>query len=213
MSVQEQIRLATQQEEVWIPKLWRYVTSSIADKDRDGNIVSNISWYDTKMLLDVLHRKLLTSAQWSVAEIWSRANNPEMNRNMITGVYEWTDSLIDFEGPKTTLIEGSKVLREGKEYYIQDGIRKEVDWLPRENGHVQDFDFETGLPKKVGFEPSKKYFNCYYFVEPEKQVPVVRSAYGVDHECRYPNEYRRFQMDIYFPLSDTFPFIGFRSSH
>lgn len=64
----------------------------------NGEVLTNISWYDTKTLTQNLGHNyfLLTSAQWGRAREYLKQKYPELEKDFISGEYEWIDSLLAF---------------------------------------------------------------------------------------------------------------------
>jgi len=150
----------------------------------DGKVLTRISWYVTKLLIQRLGSNyfLPTSAQWNKAREYLQQNYPELEKDFISGEYEWLDSLLAFpnadgnyssrlqissikKGRVPLLIEQSKVERSDNGYVITDGKVTEVPELPLKDGYIQDWDEDLGLPTKVGENSNKKFKGAYFCID------------------------------------------------
>lgn len=149
-----------------------------------GEVLARISWYDTKQLTQSLSSNyfLPTSSQWSKAREYLQQNYPELEKDFITGKYEWVDSLLAFpneerqysprlqisgikKGKVPLLIEQSKVERSGDSYTLTEGKVTEVSELPLKSGYIQAWNKDLGLPTKVGEKPNEKFEGAYFWVD------------------------------------------------
>jgi len=148
----------------------------------DGKVLT-ISWHDTKLLTQNLGSNyfLLTSSQWSRASEYLQQNYPELEKDFISGEYEWVDSLLAFpneegqysrrlqisgieKGKFPILIEQSKVERSGANYVLTEGKITEVSGLPLNSGYIQAWSEDLGLPTKVGNNPNERFERAYFWV-------------------------------------------------
>ena len=149
----------------------------------DGKVLTRITWYDTKLLTQSLSPNyfLPTSSQWSKSREYLQQNYPELEKDFISGEYEWVDSLLAFpsedktysprlqisgvkKGKVPLLIEQSKVERSGGNYVLTEGKVTEVPGLPLKSGYIQAWSEDLGLPTKVGKDPNEKFEGGYFWV-------------------------------------------------
>ncbi len=152
-------------------------------KTADGKLLTNINWYDAKLLIQSLGPNyfLPTSSQWGKAREFLRRKHPELEQDFIYGAAEWVDSLIAFpndegkyspklqipdikKGKFPLLIEKSKVEKIGEDYIITEGKVVEVPNLPISPGFIHSWDDELGLPTKIDEEPSEEFEGAYFII-------------------------------------------------
>lgn len=165
-----------------IPSLNAAIANAKA-RTSDDKVFTIIKWYDTKLLTQSLGSYFLpTSAQWSTAREYLQQNNPEVEKDFISGECEWVDSLLAFpnkdrtysprlkisgikKGKHPLLVEQSTVERDGDDYVITEGNVREVPQLPLKSGFIQAWSKELGLPTKVGENPNEKFERAYFNVD------------------------------------------------
>ncbi len=201
-------------------------------KASDGNVLTRISWYDTKLLIQGLGSNyfLPTSAQWGGKEKGARPylqqKNSEVEKNFITGEVEWVDSLLAFpneegkysprlqisgikKGKVPLLIEQSKVERSGDNYTLTKGKVTEVPELPLTDGYIQGWNDELGLPTEVGKSPNERFEGAYFWVNKDYDYyeglrALLRGPWG------WHDRERRFDTDAIWYPSNSNSFVGFR---
>jgi hypothetical protein len=167
---------------IYIPSLNIAIAKAKA-RAASGGVLANISWYDTKLLTQSLGSNyfLPTSAQWSKSRRYLQQHYPELEKDFISGEYEWVDSLLAFpnekreysprlqisdvkKGETPLLIEQSRVEKDGNDYILTEGKVIEVSELPLKSGYIQAWNEDLGLPTKVGKNPNKKFKEAYFWV-------------------------------------------------
>lgn len=211
-----------------IPSL-NVVIAKAKARAADGYVLTDISWYDTKLLIQNLGSNyfLPTSSQWSRAREYLQQNYPELEKDFISGD-EWVDSLLAFpngkrqysprlqisgveKGKVPLLIEQSRVERFGDSYIITDGKVTEYPELPLENGFIQEWNDELGLPTKVGEYPNERFERAYFRVNTDYDYheglrALVRGCWS----WRGHVSARRFGTDALRDPSYSDWFVGFR---
>jgi len=193
----------------------------------DGKVLTRIRWYDTKLLAQSLGSYFLpTSSQWSTAREYLQQNNPELEKDFISGAYEWVDSLLAFPnkdkqyssrlrlpeigmGKVPLLIEQSKVERSGDDFVITKGKVREVPQLPLKSGYIQAWSRDLGLPTRVGEKPNEKFERAYFWVDTDYSYHEGLRALI---RGRWPSDGRvgRFLTDaLWFPSASDSN-VGFR---
>ncbi len=194
----------------------------------NGNVLTRISWYDAKRLVQGLGPNyfLPTSSQWSKSREYLQQNYPELEKDFITGEYEWIDSLLAFPNEKAgysprlqnssikngnvpLLIEQSKVERDGNDV-LKDGKVTEVPELPLKSGcYIQAWDDELGLPTKVGEKPNERFEGAYFWVNTDYDYHEGLRALIRGHWHWHDRE-RRFGTGAYWDPSSSYSSVGFR---
>lgn len=169
--------------------------------DEIGIPIVVISWYPTKKWVQERGIALPYSREWSTARAYFQTNNPEIEKDMITGPAEWTDSLIAHpnkdgnyasnlnnprlptrgNGKYPLLIEGSVVERKNDGSYVIDGGEvQELPQFPREYDYLQKSIPELGLVAGDSYLYTDSDFN-----RGEGLRPVFRGGRSDIHGRRF----------------------------
>lgn len=223
-----QYRLAEPKPEDFTPIPGLGTISKYKAKSADGGILTEINWYDTKLLVQGSGSDyfLPTSSQWSKAREYLQKNHPELEKDFITGAYEWVDSLLAFpdsngkysprlripdidKGKDPLLIEQSKVEKDGDSYVLTEGRVTEVPWLPLKSGYIQGWNEDFGLPSKVGETPNKRFEGAYFWVYTNYDYHEGLRALIRGHWCWHDRE-GRFRTNADWDPSSSDSGVGFR---
>jgi len=210
-----------------IPSLNAAIANTKA-RASDGKVLTRIRWYETKLLTQSLGSTyfLPTSSQWSTAREYLQQNNPELEKDFISGAYEWVDSLLAFpnkdrqysprlqisgikKGTHPLLIEQSTVERNADDYIITKGNVREVPQLPLKSGYIQAWSRDLGLPTRVGENPNEKFEGAYFWVDTDYDYhqglrALFRGPWASDDRAR------RFDTVACWLPSGSYSDVGFR---
>lgn len=188
MTTQTQLRY----QEVPRTGLWLATTKALNEQ---GNPIVSITWYDSKLWVQERGLVLPTSEQWSQAREYFGKKHPEIEKDMITGQVEWTDSLIAWpnsdgkyannlnpnpkEGKYPLLIENSVVERRNGNYVIDGGERLELPNFPRSSDRLKN-----PIPELELISQAYLWSNPAFDYEQGLRA-VVRGRYLVPRERRF----------------------------
>ncbi len=176
-----------------------YVATTKALDER-GIPVVDITWYGSKEWVQEKGLVLPYSREWSEAREHFKTNHPDIEKDMITGPAEWTDSLIahpnkngDYasnlnntrlpkrgKGKYTLLVEGSVVEKRSDGSYVIDGGEViELPNFPNQVGYLQKAIPELGLTEE-------SYLLINFDFNYDKGLrPVIRGGKWDIHDRRF----------------------------
>ncbi|MCK5283807.1 MAG: hypothetical protein KAK00_10500 [Nanoarchaeota archaeon] len=194
--------MPSEKEFEYIPKLKSYLA-------RYKTKITNVTLYEALYLSQQLGLEIPTSREWHMGRRYFEKKLPNEERNFIMDELEFCDSILVFDKYKTYLFENTKVDLENSSYEISHSNSREIDWLPRCNGYIQQIDEITGLPKIVGETPCSNYNNAYFWVIPKRTRAIIRGHWRGFHP-EPPLESRRYSIDACWSPEVSYPKISFR---
>ncbi len=170
-----------------VPELNLYVATTKALTD--GRPIVDITWYAAKQWVQERGLVIPTSKEWSAARAYFEKNHLDIERDMISGPAEWTDSLIAWpnkdgsyspqlnpkvkQGKVPVLIEGSFVDTRNGNYLIDGGERVELPTFPKSDGRLRNHIPELGLIEDAYIWSNSDFNYC------EGLRPVFRGDWGL----------------------------------
>jgi len=202
----------------------------------NGEVLVNISWYNTNLLTQSLSLNpssitylYSSTGEWDKARKYLEQYYPGLEKDFISGEYEWVDSLLAFpnadgnyspklqisgieKGKVPLLIDHAKVEKSGGDYILKEGeLTKvtEVPELPLKGGYIQDWNDKLGLPTEVGKNPNEKFERAYFLVNTYYDYHEGLRALFRGHWSSHARE-RRFSANAYWGPSASLSDVGFR---
>lgn len=125
-------------------------------------------------------KRLAYSSEWFRGRQYLEYNNPEAEKDFITGSLEWTGTVLDFSSD--AILEGITLKPDGEIADVKVRLTPvEGFHLPRESGYVRNFDsiYTKTLAHMWGIENPQDNLPSYACLdlEPSGFRPVLRS-YG-----------------------------------
>jgi len=161
------------------------------------------SWYEAKTISEESGGRLPTNLEWSRTRRYAQLRLPELEADMITGPKECVDLLVDFGEkymggiPVPVAVTGTTVVKiensSRSVYRIQGGNKRELPWLPRDNGDICGWNSDEELPTQIGHS-DYRFSHSFFSVTPEGLKAVERGDYSI--EWNQPNPEARFAVSM-----------------